>query len=125
MFSIFASPSVRRPLTSAAIWATRGSLLASAIGITAMVAGPRAKIRPGRNIHTASAVHRMASPATEAKAALRRRLKSKNRFAGSLFVSAVAVVSDAAGAGWLTGAISGAAGTAPGHLAPVTSAWNR
>ncbi len=68
MFSIFASPSVRRPLTSAAIWATSGSLLASAIGITATVAGPRAKIRPGRNIHTAIAVPRMASPATEAKA---------------------------------------------------------
>ena len=67
MFSIFASPSVRRPLTSAAIWATSGSLLSSAIGITAMVVGPRAKIRPGRNIHTATAVHRMASPATEAK----------------------------------------------------------
>ena len=103
MFSIFASPSVRRPLTSAAIWATRGSLLASAIGITAMVVGPRAKIRPGRNIHTASAVHRMASPATEAKAATRRRLKSKKCFAGSLVVSVAAFVSDAAGAGRLTG----------------------
>ena len=46
-----------------------------------MVVGPRAKIRPGRNIHTATAVHRMASPATEAKA-MRRRLKSKKAFRG-------------------------------------------
>ena len=68
MFSIFASPSVRRLPTSAAIWATMGSLLSSAIGITAMVAGPRAKIRPGRNIHTARVVPRIASPATEANA---------------------------------------------------------
>jgi hypothetical protein len=85
-----------------------------------MVVGPRAKIRPGRNIHTATTVHRMASPATEAKA-MRRRLKSKNRFAGSPFVSVAAFVSDAAGAGWLTDAISGAAGTPTS----VTSAWNR
>src|SRR5438128_6284824 len=91
-FSIFASPSVRRPLTLAAIWATRGSLFASAIGITVTVAGPRGKIRPGRNIHTATAVPRMASPAAEANA-MRRRLKSNNRFAGPLLVSTVAVVS--------------------------------
>ena len=126
MFSIFASPSVRRPLTSAAIWAARGSLLSSAIGITAMVAGPRAKMRPGRSIHTATAVHRMARPATEAKAALRRGLKSKMRVGGSLFVSTVAFVSDAAGTGWLTDAISGAAGTGTSVTpASVTWAWNR
>ena len=61
MFSIFASPSVRRPLTSAAIWATSGSLLASAIGITAMVVGPRAKMQPGRSVQTAMRQPRMAS----------------------------------------------------------------
>ena len=62
---------------------------------------------------------------------MRRRLKSKKRFAGSLFVATVAVVSGAAGSGWLTGAISGAAGAAtsvtPASVtwASVTSAWNR
>ena len=117
MFSIFASPSVRRPLTSAAIWATTGSLLASAIGITAMLVGPRAKIRPALNIHTASVVHRMAAPAKEATA-MRRRLKSKTCFAGAPIVSVVAVVSNPAGAGWMTGAISWTG-------ISITSAWNR
>src|SRR6266404_116280 len=96
-----------------------GSLLSSAIGITAMVAGPRAKMRPGRNIHTATAVHRMVSTATEANA-MRRRRKSKGRFDGSLFVATVAVVSDA-GAGLTVEAASGAAGTGTS----VTWAWNR
>ena len=105
-------------------------MLASAIGITAMLVGPRAKIRPGRNIHTATAVHRMANPAAEANAT-RRRLKSKNRFAGSRLVATATVVSGEAGPGWLTGAISGAAGAAtsvtPASVTwtSVTSAWNR
>ena len=35
-----------------------------------MVAGPRTKMRPGLSVQTAMAVHRMARPATDAKAAL-------------------------------------------------------
>ena len=121
MFSIFASPSARRPLTSAAIWATRGSLPASVIGMTAMVVAPRAKMGPGCDIHAVIAMPRIASPATEANAALPRRLKSKKRFAGSRFVSLAGFGSASAGSGWLTGAMSGGAGAA----VSVASARNR
>ena len=63
-------------------------------------------------------------PRDGSEGALRRRLKSKKRFAGSLFVSTVAFVSGAAGSGWLTGAISGAAGTAT-SVTPASVTWAR
>ena len=124
MFSIFASPSVRRPLTSAAIWATSGSLLASAIGITAMVVGPARKDQAGAQHPHGDRRAQDGEPRDRSEGAMRRRLKSKKRFAGSLFVATAAVVSGAAGSGWLTGAISGAAGTAT-SVTPASVTWAR
>ncbi|WFU77240.1 hypothetical protein [Bradyrhizobium sp. CB2312] len=73
MFWILAKPSVRRAVTSAAIAAPRGSLLSSAIGITASRGGARLNRRSGfsTGAATASPMTITQSPATAATVACR------------------------------------------------------
>lgn len=73
MFWIFAKPSVRRPVTSAAIIAPRGSLLASTIGITARRGGARLDSSSGFHTGTAAAIARMMAQSPVAATTAARR----------------------------------------------------
>jgi len=119
ILSIPAKPSVRRSVTPPAMAAPRGSLLASTIGITAMIGGVRLKIKSGRKIGAATAnpmiVQRQTTVATVAGP--RKPNRDRCDFVSSAAGSHVATGSTSAA--WTDSAASVLAGMRPVWSTPL------